>query len=196
MPVVQCPQCKSEYDPGNKELDNLPAGTSIKVVCPACGQWLRLPERDLIPAPAIAPEFLQAMMKQSLLIKKGTGCPAGASEPAKKPWWKFWQRTSPGAIQVPKAINSNEGVESIVRREVAARLRVNPQSLDMKQAIADGVDVIHIVMSLEERFVLEIPESVIVKHVGVELGNLACKPSPMQLVAIVSESQELAARKK
>jgi hypothetical protein len=36
----------------------------------ACGQWLGLPEKDLIPAP---PEILREMMKQSRLVKAGVG---------------------------------------------------------------------------------------------------------------------------
>lgn len=90
MSVVQCPKCKSDYDPGNDELDDLPAGMSIKVVCPACGQWLRLPEKDMIPAPAAPPEILSEMMKQSRLIKKGPGAPSEGGAAEKKPWWKFW----------------------------------------------------------------------------------------------------------
>lgn len=84
MPVAQCPKCESEYESGGKNLDNLPDGMSIKVVCPVCGQWLRLPENDLIPTPEVPPDILQAMMKQSRLIKRGKGSSAG------KPWWKFW----------------------------------------------------------------------------------------------------------
>ena len=90
MSVVQCPKCKSEYDPGHDDLDDLPSGMSIKVVCPACGQWLRLPEKDLIPAPAVTPESLSEMMKQSRLIKKGDGAQAKGGAAEKKPWWKFW----------------------------------------------------------------------------------------------------------
>jgi hypothetical protein len=86
MPIVTCTKCQSDYDPGNDELTDLPPGMSIKVVCPSCGQWLRLPEKDLIPAPAAPPEILREMMKQSRLVKAGPG--AGAS--AKKPWWQFW----------------------------------------------------------------------------------------------------------
>jgi hypothetical protein len=91
MPIICCPKCKSDYDPGNEELQNLPPGMSIKVVCPACGQWLRLPERDLIPAPAAPAEILEAMKKQSRLVKKNGGsATAESSARAQKPWWKFW----------------------------------------------------------------------------------------------------------
>ena len=90
MPVVHCPKCQSDYDPGNEDLADMPAGMSIKVVCPACGQWLRLPENELIPAPAAPPEMLREMMQQSRLIRKGDGSHADAGVPVAKPWWKFW----------------------------------------------------------------------------------------------------------
>ena len=90
MPVVHCPKCQSDYDPGNDDIADLPPGMSIKVVCPACGQWLSLPENDMIPAPGAPPEILREMMKQARLIKRGTVAPGDAGPPVAKPWWKLW----------------------------------------------------------------------------------------------------------
>jgi acyl carrier protein len=88
-----------------------------------------------------------------------------------------------------------EMVEDIVRSVVSDRLRVKPQTLDMNKAIPDELDVVHIVMTLEERFVVEIPDQVIEKLVGAKLGDPKCKPSPALLVQIVRESRELANKK-
>jgi hypothetical protein len=96
MPIVKCPKCKKRYDPGVDEeleaLADMPGAASLKVVCPACGQWLRLPENEKIPAPAAPPELLREMMAQSKLIDGGdepAGTGAETSSPS-KPWWKFW----------------------------------------------------------------------------------------------------------
>jgi acyl carrier protein len=88
-----------------------------------------------------------------------------------------------------------DGVEGVVRRVVSERLRVNPQSLDMNKAIADELDVVQVVMTLEERFAVEIPDRVIEKHAGAKLGAPKCKPSPAQLIEIVKDSKQLAAKK-
>jgi hypothetical protein len=98
MPIVKCPSCKKRYDPGvDEELENLvdmPVSVSLKVACPACGQWLRLPENEPIPAPAAPPAILKEMMSQSRLVddtdddlpKKKRATRVKES----KPWWKFW----------------------------------------------------------------------------------------------------------
>lgn len=72
MPVVKCPSCHSRYDPGlGDELDDLSDDVSIKVVCPACGQWLRLPENEPVDALPLPQEILDDMMAQSTLIDEG-----------------------------------------------------------------------------------------------------------------------------
>ncbi|MGE3803109.1 MAG: hypothetical protein AB7K24_00395 [Gemmataceae bacterium] len=88
MPVVTCPQCSSRYDPGmDEELEALGDAASLKVVCPVCAQWLRLPENEAIDGPAVPREILESMMSQSRLIERGT---PGARPRNKKPWWQFW----------------------------------------------------------------------------------------------------------
>jgi hypothetical protein len=72
MPVVTCPSCDSRYDPGiGDELDDRSDDISVKVICPACGQWLRLPENEPIDALPLPPEILDEMMAQSTLIGDG-----------------------------------------------------------------------------------------------------------------------------
>jgi hypothetical protein len=90
MPIVTCPKCESRYDPGvDEELKGIdPSQMSLKVVCPACGQWLRLPENESVESPAAPPHILKAMMGQSRLIERGAR--SGIAGPAKKPWWRFW----------------------------------------------------------------------------------------------------------
>lgn len=95
MPIVTCPKCRERYDPGvDEELEALGGAASLKVACPACGQWLRLPENEAIPAPAVPPEVLRGMMSQSRLIDgdsegaEPTGPKAGPQ--GRTPWWKFW----------------------------------------------------------------------------------------------------------
>jgi hypothetical protein len=69
VPIVRCPKCRKRYDPGmDDELDDLPDGASLKVVCAACGQWLRLPEKEAIPAPATSKSMIKKMMAQSRLV--------------------------------------------------------------------------------------------------------------------------------
>jgi hypothetical protein len=88
-----------------------------------------------------------------------------------------------------------QDVESVVRVVVAHELRVDSQLLDINKPIEDQLALIQIVMTLEEVFVVEIPERVIVKYGGADLGDSKCKLTPSQLVAIVRESKELAAKK-
>ena len=52
-------------------------------------------------------------------------------------------------------------IEPIVRRVVGERLKVKPESLDMRKPIADELDVVQIVMTLEDRLMFEIPDRVI-----------------------------------
>ena len=72
MPIVTCPTCQARYDPGvDEELGNLkdmPGDASLKVVCPSCGQWLRLPEHEPIEAPNAPKHVLEAMKSQSKLV--------------------------------------------------------------------------------------------------------------------------------
>ena len=88
MLVVTCPKCDSRYDPGvDDELEGIdPTQMSLKVVCPACGQWLRLPENEPVGAPDAPPTVLAAMADQSRLIERG----ARVDALSKKPWWRFW----------------------------------------------------------------------------------------------------------
>jgi acyl carrier protein len=90
---------------------------------------------------------------------------------------------------------SKNDVEPVVRGVVAERLRVKPQSIDMNKPIVDELGVVQIVMTLEERFKIEIPDKIIDQHGHAKLGEPACKLSPFQLVAIVEESRKLAAKK-
>jgi hypothetical protein len=98
VPIVKCPKCKKRYDPSVDDelqmLADMPGAASLKVVCPACGQWLRLPENEAIPDPAAPPEMLREMVSQSRLVEgddEASAVPVRES-PAKlsKPWWKFW----------------------------------------------------------------------------------------------------------
>jgi len=67
--IVTCPNCHRRYDPGADEgLNDLPENMSLKVVCPACGQWLRLPEREAIDPPNAPPDVLREMSAQSRLV--------------------------------------------------------------------------------------------------------------------------------
>jgi hypothetical protein len=112
MPIVQCPKCARRYDPG-KDLDDLPNHTTIKVVCPVCGQWVRLPAAIPVPTPELPPDIVKVMASQSRLVDDA-GNPLPREEPIdeapsapllreepesepppplpseRKPWWKFW----------------------------------------------------------------------------------------------------------
>jgi hypothetical protein len=90
MAVVTCPKCESRYDPGmDEELEGIdPRQMSLKVVCPVCAQWLRLPETSRSKGRPCPAEILEAMMGQSRLIQRGAG--AGSVGSPKKPWWRFW----------------------------------------------------------------------------------------------------------
>ena len=69
MPIIKCPKCKKRYDPGvEEELEDMPGSMSLKVVCPACGQWVRLPELEPVRAPAAPPKILREMRAQSRLV--------------------------------------------------------------------------------------------------------------------------------
>jgi len=97
MPVIECPKCQRHYDPGNEDaLEATGSMMSLKVPCPACGQWLRLPEYECVAAPNVPPNILEEMKKQSVLLPEGdptpvTFGPGGTFKPKKKPWWAFWR---------------------------------------------------------------------------------------------------------
>ena len=72
MPLVKCPSCQAKYDPGiDGEMKDLPAEVSMKVACPSCGQWLRLPEQEKIDPPNAPAEVLREMRSQSRLVEEG-----------------------------------------------------------------------------------------------------------------------------
>ena len=108
------------------------------------------------------------------------------------------QDSAPGAknrdenYAVSREETKQPDFELVVRRVVGERLKVKPESLDMTKPISDELDVVQIVMTLEERFVILIPDKIIEKHGKGKLGDLSCKLTPSQLVAIVKESWELA----
>jgi hypothetical protein len=66
MRPVTCPTCRKWFDPGLDDHPNdLPDNLSMKVVCPYCDQWVRLPEGDPIDEPALPPQVLDQMRSQS-----------------------------------------------------------------------------------------------------------------------------------
>jgi len=70
MPIVKCPSCPAKYDPGiDDTLKDIPAELSMKVVCPNCGQWLRLPEQEKVDPPNVPEEVLREMTSQSRLVE-------------------------------------------------------------------------------------------------------------------------------
>jgi len=97
MPIVTCPNCRKRYDPGiDDDLTDMPGDRSIKVVCPACGQWLRLPENELIDPPDVPADILKQMMGQSRLVED-EGEPAARREPEEdRPRRRQWEDDEPG----------------------------------------------------------------------------------------------------
>lgn len=70
MPIVKCPSCPAKYDPGvDDDIEDLPAELSMKVVCPNCGQWLRLPEQEKVDPPNVPEKLLREMKSQSRLVE-------------------------------------------------------------------------------------------------------------------------------
>ena len=66
MRTVKCPTCRKRFDPGlDEDPDDLPDNLSMKVVCPYCDQWVRLPEGDPIDEPALPAQVLDRMRSQS-----------------------------------------------------------------------------------------------------------------------------------
>jgi Zn finger protein HypA/HybF involved in hydrogenase expression len=82
MPVVKCVKCKQKYDTGTEA----PAeGLSAKVVCPGCGQWMRIPDREAIPAPNLPKEMIKKMKAQARMILTLAGDEEPEDEPKRKP---------------------------------------------------------------------------------------------------------------
>ena len=57
---------------------------AIKVVCPSCGQWVRLPEQEPVAPPDVSPEVLAEMGKQSKIVPADDE-PKPASKPPEDP---------------------------------------------------------------------------------------------------------------
>ena len=70
MIVVECPKCQRRYAPQVDNALDLADGTgmSVKVPCPNCGQWVRLPEWECVEPPGAPPEILKEMASQSVLL--------------------------------------------------------------------------------------------------------------------------------
>jgi len=67
MPIITCPNCNRRYDPGD-QLDDVPEGVVSKVACPACAQWVRLPDGEPIPPPRLPRQVAEQMRSQSRLV--------------------------------------------------------------------------------------------------------------------------------
>jgi hypothetical protein len=67
MSVIKCPNCKKRYET-ETDIDDIPKGASAKVVCPACDQWLRIPEKEMIDTPKIPKELAKKIKAQSRLV--------------------------------------------------------------------------------------------------------------------------------
>jgi len=65
MPIITCPSCNRRYDPRD-HMEDAPEGRSTRVACPACGQWVRLPDGDPIPPPRVprkSPEGVRGLSR-------------------------------------------------------------------------------------------------------------------------------------
>jgi hypothetical protein len=72
MRAVKCPTCRKRFDPGlDDDPNGLPDNLSMKVVCPYCDQWVRVPEGDPIDEPALPPQVLDQMRSQSRRLNEG-----------------------------------------------------------------------------------------------------------------------------
>lgn len=90
--------------------------------------------------------------------------------------------------------------ERVVREVIAAQFRIAPHDIDLNQRLsappfkADDLDVVELIMSIEERIHVEIPDSVIEKHAGGKQGETA-NLTPRQLIRIIEECKARSARK-
>ena len=77
MPIIKCPNCRRRYDPGADEmLDDLPGDMGLAVVCPACGQWVSLPDVEPRDPPNAPKHVLREMRKQSRLVDEDDDRPS------------------------------------------------------------------------------------------------------------------------
>jgi hypothetical protein len=68
MPIVKCPSCRRRYDPGIEIPDDLSDEASMVVCCPACGQWVTLPEREPADPPDVPRHVREQMRRQARLV--------------------------------------------------------------------------------------------------------------------------------
>jgi acyl carrier protein len=83
-------------------------------------------------------------------------------------------------------------VEKAVREVIAKHLNVKPEAIDMRRPLtdlkADDLDIVEIVMTLEERLEVAIPDSVLDKHGGLLPKNGPSRITAADLVAAAEES--------
>jgi hypothetical protein len=68
MPIVKCVDCRRRYDPGVEVPDDLPDEHSLVVCCPACGQWMTLPDREPADPPDVPRHVRDQMKRQATLV--------------------------------------------------------------------------------------------------------------------------------
>ncbi len=92
--------------------------------------------------------------------------------------------------------------KAAVLAELGKHFKVASESIDVNRSLmvpplkADDLDLVEIVMNLEERFQVEIPDSLIEKHGNGKLGDKSFDLTPLQLVTIVDESKLQATKRK
>ncbi len=85
-------------------------------------------------------------------------------------------------------------IEKTVRAVIAEQLKVNADTIDMKKPLsgpplkADELDIVELVMTLEERLGVEIPDSAIDKYGGLMPKNGSSRLSPADLVSIAADA--------
>jgi len=90
--------------------------------------------------------------------------------------------------------------EISVRKIIAAQLKGTPEAIQMNVPLrdqkADDLHLVEILMTLEERFEVKIPDQIIEKYAGGKVGHTWSKLTPSQLVQIVEECKALPFKRK
>jgi acyl carrier protein len=82
----------------------------------------------------------------------------------------------------------------VVREVVAHQLGIDPSAVSMDRPIsdpplgADELDLVEIVMELEDRLGVEIPDAALERHLGGAFGKGPARITPAQLVAVAADA--------
>jgi acyl carrier protein len=116
-----------------------------------------------------------------------------------RPPWLLMVVLAAGCSGSPEPVGTGpapaKDPEEVVRAAMSAVFKVQPSSVDMNRPLcdaptkADDLDLVELVMEIEERLGVEIPDEKVQEFLGGQLGKVPIRITPAQLVVLAQQAK-------